>query len=153
MRRPLRLLALDLGAESGRAMVGNFDGSLLEVEEAHRFANVPVRLGGTLYWDVLRLFGDVITGVGGALAQGELASLGVDAWGVDFGLLDARGRLLGNPVHYRDGRTAGILERAVERVPPDAIYATTGTQFMAINTLYQLLAMVQAHDPDLARAE
>src|SRR5207237_4543588 len=94
VRSPLRLLALDLGAESGRAMVGKFDGSLLEIEEAHRFANVPVRLAGTLCWAVLRLFGDIISGMRAALTQGELASVGVDAWGVDFGLLDERGRLL-----------------------------------------------------------
>jgi len=81
---PLRLLALDLGAESGRAMVGNFDGSHLEIEEAHRFPNVPVRLGGTLYWDVLRLFGDIITGIRAARAQGEIATIGVDAWGRRF---------------------------------------------------------------------
>jgi len=150
---PLRLLALDLGAESGRAMVGNFDGSHLEIEEAHRFPNVPVRLGGTLYWDVLRLFGDIITGIRAARAQGEIATIGVDAWGVDFGLLDARGRLVGNPVHYRDARTDGILVRAIQRTSREDIYAATGIQFMQINTLYQLLAMADSHDPDLDRAE
>jgi rhamnulokinase len=134
-------------------MVGTFDGSRLELQEAHRFPNVPVRLGGTLHWDVLRLFGDIITGVRAALTLGEVASVGVDAWGVDFGLLDARGRLLGNPVHYRDRRTEGMLERANQRVAREAIYATTGIQFMAINTLYQLLAMAQSHDPDLDRTE
>src|SRR6266567_847718 len=153
MQRPLRLLALDLGGESGRALVGKFDGSRLELEEAHRFPNVPVRVGGTLYWDILRLFGDVLTGLRSALSGGQLASLGVDAWGVDFGLLDARGRLLSNPVHYRDRRTEGMLELALQRVPAEAIYATTGIQFIPINTLYQLLAMVQARDPDLERAE
>ena len=134
-------------------MVGTFDGSRLELQEAHRFPNVPVRLGGTLHWDVLRLFGDIITGVRAALTLGGVASVGVDAWGVDFGLLDARGRLLGNPVHYRDRRTEGMLERANQRVAREAIYATTGIQFMAINTLYQLLAMAQTHDPDLERTE
>ncbi len=150
---PLRLLALDVGAESGRAVVGNFDGSHLEIEEAHRFPNVPVRLGGTLYWDVLRLFGDIITGIRGARAQGEIATIGVDAWGVDFGLLDARGRLVGNPVHYRDARTDGIVVRATQRTSREDIYAATGIQFMQINTLYQLLAMADSHDPDLDRAE
>jgi rhamnulokinase len=152
-RKPLRLLALDLGAESGRAMVGAFDGSRLQITETHRFANVPVRLGGTLYWDVLRLFGDIVDGIRGARAAGPLASLGVDAWGVDFGLLDARGRLLSNPVHYRDTRTEHMLERAFQRVPRATIYSATGIQFLPINTLYQLLAMAQAHDPDLERAE
>ena len=149
---PLRLLALDLGAESGRAMVGKFDGARLEVEPAHRFPNVPVRMGGTLYWDMLRLFGDVVTGIRAALCQGELASAGVDGWGVDFGLLDDRGRLLGNPVHYRDQRTDGMLEYAVERVPRDELYRATGIQLIPINTLYQLLATTRAKDADLERA-
>jgi rhamnulokinase len=130
-------------------MVGQFDGSRLELTEAHRFPNVPVRLGGTLHWDVLRLYGDMLTGIQSALAQGDVATVGVDAWGVDFGLLDARGRLLGNPVHYRDGRTDGILEH----VPRAAIYAATGIQFMPINTLCQLLAMVHSGDPDLRHAD
>src|ERR1700736_3722336 len=134
----LRLLALDLGAESGRALVGTFDGSRLELAEAHRFANVPVRLGGTLYWDVLRLFGDILSGIGAAQSHGELATVGVDAWGVDFGLLDERRRLLGNPVHYRDTRTDGMVERVLSRVAREEIYASTGVQFLPINTLYQL---------------
>src|SRR6266566_3723921 len=150
---PLRLLALDLGAESGRAMVGAFDGSRLEIKEAHRFPNVPVRLGGTLYWDLLRLYGDVLTGIRAALAQGDLASVGVDAWGVDFGLLDATGRLLSNPVHYRDTRTDKMVQRATERIGRDAIYAATGIQLIPINTLYQLLSMVESGDADLQRAE
>lgn len=133
-------------------MVGKFDGSRLEVEPAHRFPNVPVRLGGTLYWDVPRLFGDVLTGIRAGLSGGELASLGVDGWGVDFGLLDARGRLLSNPVHYRDQRTDGMLEYAVERVPREQLYKATGIQLIPINTLYQLLAMTRAKDPDLERA-
>lgn len=149
----LRLLAIDLGAESGRAVVGRFDGDRLRVEEAHRFANVPVRLGGTLYWDFLRIFGDVVTGMGRAVAAGSLASVGVDTWGVDFGLLDRSGRLLANPVHYRDGRTQGMIQRATQCVPREAIYAATGIQFMEINTLYQLLSMVEAADPNLESAE
>jgi rhamnulokinase len=153
VERPLRILALDLGAESGRALVGAFDGSRLSLEMPHRFANVPVRLGGTLYWDFPRLFGDVLDGVRAALQQGPLASLGVDSWGVDFGLLDRRGRLLGNPVHYRDARTEGMLERADHLVSRERIYAETGIQLMPINTLYQLLAMVEADDPDLQRAD
>lgn len=152
MRRPLRLLALDLGAESGRAIVGQFDGSRLQLTEAHRFTNAPVRLNGTLYWDFLRLFGDISAGMRRALSGGPLASVGVDGWGVDFGLLDARGRLLSNPVHYRDERTSGTVERITRRVSRDDIYATTGIQFMPINTLNQLYAMVDADDPDLSRA-
>src|SRR6516165_4835612 len=147
---PLRLLALDLGAESGRALTGSFDGSRLNLEVAHRFPNVPVRIGGTLYWDFPRLFGDVLTGIQSALASGPVASVGVDGWGVDFGLIDQRGRLIANPVHYRDTRTSGMLERALQRVSAEDVYTRTGIQFMPINTLYQLLAM--SGDADLERA-
>jgi rhamnulokinase len=143
-----RLLAIDLGAESGRAVVGGFDGARLHLEEVHRFANVPVRLGGTLYWDFPRLFGDVLEGLHRA---GEVDSIGVDTWGVDFGLLDGRGRLLSNPVHYRDQRTAGVIERLP--VPRECVYAATGIQIIPINTLYQLFAMVESHDQDLERAD
>jgi rhamnulokinase len=153
MSSPLRLLALDLGAESGRGIVGSFTGQTLELTESHRFPNVPVRLGGTLHWDFLRLFGDVITAIRRSAAEGPVASVGVDTWGIDFGLLDARGRLLANPVHYRDERTEGILPRAFRRVPQAEIYRRTGIQFMPINTLYQLLAMSEAGDPLLEQAD
>ena len=147
---PLRLLALDLGAESGRAVVGKFDGTQLDIEAAHRFSNVPQRVNGTLYWDVLRLYGDVLSGLQlAATAGGRVETVGVDAWGVDFGLLDRTGRLLGNPVHYRDARTDGVLERTVTRVAWKEVYATTGIQFMPINTLYQLAAMVDANEAQL----
>jgi rhamnulokinase len=146
----LRLLAIDIGAESGRAVVGSFDGQRLTMEEVHRFANVPVRMGGILYWDFPRIFGDVLDSIAKA---GAVATVGVDTWGVDFGLLDARGRLLSNPVHYRDARTIGMLQRATERVPREEIYAATGIQFMEINTLYQLFALAESADPDLERAE
>ncbi len=148
----LRLAAVDLGAESGRVVVGTFDGGRLEIEDAHRFPNVPVAVAGTLHWDALRLFGDITTGLRRAGAAGPIASVGVDSWGVDFGLLDDRGRLLANPVHYRDARTDGMPEVAFGIVPRDEIYAVTGIQFMAINTLYQLLSMVRAGDPLLDHA-
>jgi rhamnulokinase len=150
---PLRMVALDLGAESGRAVVGSFDGGRLTLEDVHRFPNVPVMLAGTLQWDFLRLFGEVSAGLRRAAAGGPLASVGVDTWGVDFGLLDARGRLLANPVHYRDRRTEGMPDRAFAVVPRDEIYAATGIQFMPINTLYQLYSMVLADDPLLRQAD
>jgi rhamnulokinase len=150
---PLRLVAVDLGAESGRAVVGTFDGERLALEDVHRFPNVPVTLAGTLHWDFLRLFGDVIAGLRRAAAAGPVASVGVDTWGVDFGLLDARGRLLANPVHYRDRRTEGMPDLAFAVVPRDEIYAATGIQFMPINTLYQLFSMVRAGDPLLGQAD
>ncbi len=150
MNRPLRLLAIDIGAESGRGVVGSFDGGRLSVDEVHRFPNVAVRLGDTLYWDFLRILGDVREAIARA---GDVRSVGVDTWGVDFGLLDARGRLLGNPVHYRDARTAGTLERIEQRVTRQEIYAATGVQFMEINTLNQLFAQADAQDPLLDAAE
>ncbi len=149
----LRMVAVDLGAESGRAVVGTFDGGRLALEEAHRFPNVPVTLAGTLHWDFLRLFGDVTAGLRRAASGGPVASVGVDTWGVDFGLLDGRGRLLANPVHYRDRRTEGMQELAFGIVPRDEIYAVTGIQFMPINTLYQLLSMVRTGDPQLRQAD
>jgi rhamnulokinase len=152
-RRTLRLAAVDIGAESGRVLVGTFDGGRLAIEDVHRFPNVPVTVAGTLHWDALRLFGDITTGLRKAGAAGGVASVGVDTWGVDFALLDELGRLLANPVHYRDARTDGMMERAFSLVPRDEIYATTGVQFMAINTVYQLLAMVSADDPLLAHAD
>lgn len=150
---PLRLVAVDLGAESGRAVVGSFDGERLALEDVHRFPNVPVTVAGTLHWDFLRLFGDVTAGLRRAAAGGPVASVGVDTWGVDFGLLDARGRLLANPVHYRDRRTEGMPDLAFRVVPRDEIYAATGIQFMPINTLYQLWSMVRADDPLLGQAD
>ena len=153
MTERLRLLAVDLGAESGRVVAGAFDGSRLEVEEVHRFPNVPVRMGGTLHWDFLRIFGDVLGGIRKAATEAPLASIGMDAWGVDFGLVDRSGRLVGPPVHYRDRRTEGVMEAALRRVPRHDIYEATGIQFMQINTLYQLISLVQADDPVLERAD
>jgi rhamnulokinase len=150
---PLRMVAVDLGAESGRAVVGTFDGGRLALEDVHRFPNVPVTLAGTLHWDFLRLFGDVTAGLRRAASGGPVASIGVDTWGVDFGLLDARGRLLANPAHYRDRRTEGMPDLAFAVVPRTEIYAATGIQFMPINTLYQLVSMVRAGDPLLGQAD
>jgi rhamnulokinase len=149
----LRLAAVDLGAESGRVVVGTLDRDRLSLEEAHRFPNTPVRVGGTLHWDVLRLWGDVEAGLRRAGAAGEVASVGVDTWGVDFALLDGRGRLIANPVHYRDRRTEGVPERVFGVVSRAEVYATTGIQVMPINTLYQLAAMALDGDPSLERAD
>ena len=132
-------LAFDLGAESGRAMVGRFDGDRLSLEEAHRFPNRPVRVFGSLHWDVLRLFGEIKKGL--AAAGGELASIGVDTWGVDFGLLGPDGALLENPFHYRDARTNGVMEKLFTVVPRAEVFERTGIQFMQLNTLYQLYAL------------
>ena len=149
----MRYAAIDLGAESGRVVVGAFDGRRLTLDEVHRFPNIPVTLGKTLHWDVLRLWADITTGLHKAGAAGDLASCAVDTWGVDFGLLDNRGRLLATPVHYRDARTAGMVELACETIPREELYSITGTQLMQINTLYQLLSMARDGDPLLRQAD
>lgn len=147
-------LAFDLGAESGRAVLGWLDDDQLRLHEVHRFTNGPVRVGDSLHWDVLRLWDETQRGLGlAAVKAGErLAGLGVDTWGVDFGLLADDDSLLGNPYHYRDARTDGMLEAACAIVPREEIYRQTGIQFMQLNTLYQLLAMARADSPALASA-
>src|ERR671934_829983 len=145
---PRRMVAVDLGAQSGRVAVGAFDGERLRVTEVHRFANVPVRAGGTLYWDVLRLYEDTLDGLARA---GPADSVGVDTWGVDYGLLDKTGRLLENPVHHRDRRTEDAMERVFAEIPARELYERTGIQMMPINTLFQLAAA--AGDPTLEAAD
>lgn len=154
MKNTVNFLAFDLGAESGRAVLGRFDGDRLILEEVHRFVNTPVRVLNHLYWDVLHLFAEIKNGLVKSVREHdlELASLGLDTWGVDFALLDAQGALLSNPYHYRDSRTNGMLEAAFQRVPREKIFEQTGTQFMQINTLYQLLSMVKKRSQLLAMA-
>ncbi|HAL74667.1 MAG TPA: rhamnulokinase [Clostridiales bacterium] len=148
-----QVLAFDFGASSGRAMLGRFDGQRIELEEVHRFNNDPVQVGDTLYWDILRLFHEVKQGLTKAKAFGPIASLGVDTWGVDFGLIDSEGRLLENPVHYRDARTYGVMDQVFSIVPKEEVYRRNGIQFMHFNTLFQLYAL-QTKRPDLlARAD
>ncbi len=142
------VLAVDLGAESGRVMAVDFDGRELALDELSRFPNTTVTVNDTLHWDFLRLWGDIQAGIEAGRSR-RPASLGVDTWGVDFGLLDERGELIGNPVHYRDGRTEGMMELAFDRVPRSEIFAQTGIQFMPINTLYQLLSLVARRSPQL----
>jgi len=151
--RGLRYVALDFGAESGRTIVGRFDGDQLSIEPVHRYANTPVRMAGTLYWDFPKQLGDIFAGMRRASVDGPVASVAVDTWGVDYGFIDGRGRLIANPVHYRDTRHEGMLEVAFETVPREEIYAATGIQFMSINTLYQLLSEVRAEDPILEQAD
>src|SRR5512136_2264560 len=136
-------LAVDLGAESGRVVAGAFTGERLILYDIYRFPNEPACVLDNLHWDVLRLWGEVKHALGlYARHRGPaLAGIGVDTWGVDFALLDRDGALLGNPYHYRDRRTEGMMEEAFRRVPREAIFERTGIQFMPINTLYQLLAM------------
>ncbi len=148
-------LAFDLGAESGRVVFGRLEQDRLELQEIHRFPNGPVRVGDSLHWDVLRLWEEMKKGLALAVqACGDsLISLGVDAWGVDFGLLDRSDNLLGNPYHYRDRRTEGMLESVFSRISQEELYRQTGTQIMAINSLFQLYSMVAAKSPQLAAAQ
>jgi rhamnulokinase len=134
--------AIDLGAESGRVVRGRFDGERVELDVVHRFANRPVRLPDGLRWNLLALLTEALDGLSrAAAASGDgLAGVGVDAWGVDYALLDAQRRVLGLPFHYRDGRTEGMAARAHARVPAADLYAATGIQTMPINTVFQLLA-------------
>jgi rhamnulokinase len=144
-------LAIDLGAESGRAMLGRLGDGRLALDELRRFPNLPVRLPDGLHWDALRLWAELRDSLRQAAQQhGErLASVGLDTWGVDYGLLDRRDALIGNPYHYRDSRTDGMQAEALRRMPREQIFERTGIQFIQINTLYQLLAQVVAGDPAL----
>ncbi|MGW3155892.1 rhamnulokinase [Streptomyces sp. NPDC001089] len=129
--------AVDLGASSGRVMVGRVGPETLGLTEAHRFPNRPVRLPEGLRWDILSLYAGVLDGL---RAAGPVDSVGIDSWAVDYGLLDADGALLGNPVHYRDARTEGVAEQVWDTVPAAELYAATGLQYAPFNTLYQLMA-------------
>ena len=148
-------LAVDMGASSGRAVLGCFDGNRLRLEEVYRFENGPVEVAGHLYWDLLAQWAHVRQGLRAAASKagGSVVSIGVDTWGVDFGLLGRGDELLGNPYNYRDCRTNGMMEKAFGIVSREEIFRHTGMQFMQFNTLYQLLAMKLAGSPLLDIAE
>jgi rhamnulokinase len=154
MSEKLNFIACDLGAESGRTILGEFDGNELSLQEVYRFSNIPVLLPDGLHWDTLRLWHDIQEGISSAIRKtdGNVISLGVDTWGVDFGLLDGHGGLISNPFHYRDNRTDGKMEAAFRLLPREEIFNLTGIQFMQLNTLYQLLAMVESQSPILSIA-
>lgn len=147
-------IAFDLGAESGRAMLGTLSERGLAVEELHRFPNTPVRVFSALYWDTLRLWHEIQHGltVAGRERHLSLAGIGVDTWGVDFALLGSDGALADNPRHYRDSRTNGMMEKLFTRVPREEVFAHTGLQFMQLNSLYQFYALKEAGSPALAAA-
>jgi len=150
-----KFLAFDLGAESGRAVAAYFDGERIRLEDVHRFASRSVRTLDTLSWDVLGLFHELKQGLAMAAATPgpDIAAIGIDTWGVDFGLLGRGDTLLGNPRHYRDHANDGILDAAFELLPREQIFDRTGIQFMQFNTLFQLLSMKRADSPHLDRAE
>ncbi|HSU00808.1 MAG TPA: rhamnulokinase, partial [Geodermatophilus sp.] len=137
----LSLAAVDLGASSGRVMAARVGPQQLELTEVHRFANRPVRTRGTLHWDVLSLYAGVVDGLRAAGREaGRVDGVGIDSWAVDYGLLDADGALLGNPVHYRDARHATAVPAVHAVVPPDELYRVTGLQHLPFNTVFQLAA-------------
>lgn len=146
----LNLLAFDYGASSGRAMLGQYDSNKIQLKEVHRFLNQPVHLNGSFYWDILRLFHEMKQGLLKTVQnyEGDIAAIGTDTWGVDFGLLDARGNLLGNPYHYRDSRTENMIDEAAKVVERRNIYQETGIAFQPFNTLYQMLAM-KKYNPEI----
>lgn len=153
MAEEKRVLAFDFGASSGRVVLGIFDGRTIRMEEIHRFSNDPVTVNGTMYWDILRLFHEVKQGLSKAHLAGRIDSIGVDTWGVDFGLLDKDGMLLENPVHYRDFRTQGMMEEAFQVISKEALYGITGNQLMPINTVFQLLALAKKRPQVLKQAD
>lgn len=149
-----QFLAFDLGAESGRGVLGHFNGERLNLEELHRFPNGGVRVLDSLHWDVLRLWNEIKTTLSICAQKGtNLSGIGIDTWGVDFALLDRGDVLLGFPYHYRDSRTDGMLEEAFRRLPQATLFERSGCQFLQINTLYQLCAMVVQKSPLLDVAE
>ena len=149
-----QFLAFDLGAESGRGVLGHFDGERLKLEELHRFPNGGVRVLDSLHWDVLRLWNEMKVALSMCSQEStNLTGVGIDTWGVDFGLLGRGDVLLGFPYHYRDSRTEGMLQEAFQRLPQATLFERSGCQFIQINTLYQLLSMVVAKSPLLEIAE
>jgi rhamnulokinase len=153
-RTAVAVAAVDLGASSGRVALarisGGRGGGRVSLRVVHRFPNVPVPAGRVLHWDILRLHAEILAGLRAAGRSGELAAVGIDSWGVDYGLIDPAGGLLGNPVHYRDARTDGAMELLLDRIPAAELYQVTGIQQLPINTVCQLVSA--AGTPQLAAA-
>jgi rhamnulokinase/L-fuculokinase len=150
-----QVLAIDFGASSGRAIIAKYfhNENMMELKEIHRFPNEPVMVNGTLYWDVLRLFHEIKCSLVKSKQYGEIESIAIDTWGVDFGLLGKDGKLLGNPVHYRDIRTQGMLEKSFKCIEREDFYSHTGNQFLEINTAFQLYAMREITPEVLEQAD
>jgi rhamnulokinase len=150
-----KFLAFDFGASGGRAILGKFNGEKISLTQLHRFANEPVMLGDTFYWDTLRLFHEIKLGISKSIHTGnkDIVSMGIDTWGVDFGLLDKYGDLLENPVHYRDKRTDNMPDKVFKKVSKQEIYNSTGIQFMNLNTIFQLSFLAENRPDLLSRAK
>ena len=143
-----RVLSFDYGASSGRAIIFTHDGDKITAEEIYRFDNIPVKKDGTLYWNFDLLVGALREGIAIAAAKGGFDSVGIDTWGVDFGLLDENGELIDSPVHYRDARTDDIPDEVFDVIPKNELYSLTGVQIQPYNTIFQLY-YVKKHRPDL----
>lgn len=148
-----RALAFDLGASSGRAILGMLGDGKIGMEEVHRFSNDPVIVNGTMYWDTLRQFYEIKQGISRAKGYGGFESIGIDTWGVDFGLLDAHGDLLESGVHYRDDRTQGMIGKVFAKIPEERLYEITGNEFMYFNTIFQMEALKEKRPWLLERAD
>ncbi len=158
-RESKTVLAFDFGASGGRAITGTIENNRIKMQEVHRFSNDPVTVRGTMYWDTLRQFFEIKHGITKAAGfnhsseKVEIASLGIDTWGVDFGLIDRDGRLLENAVHYRDSRTAGMPENVYSKIPMQRLYEITGSEFNYFNTIFQLNSLVEKRPDLLHRAD
>ena len=154
MMPELKMLAIDLGASSGRGIVGSFDGERLTLRENHRFSNDPVIVNGRMYWDILRIFHEIKQSITKTVLDGDnVRSIGIDTWGVDYALIDKNGRMLANPTHYRDTRTQGIVDEVAKKLPLEELYRTAGIQCLNFNTVFQLAADLR-DDPDtVSRAD
>ena len=135
------VLAFDFGASSGRAILGSLKDGKIEMQEIHRFSNDPVTINGTMYWDTLRQFYEIKQGIVKSKKYGKVASMGIDTWGVDFGLIDEHGALLESAVHYRDERTKGMGKKVFAKIPKPELYDITGNEFNYFNTIFQLEAL------------
>ena len=150
----LKMLAIDLGASSGRGIVGGFDGERLTLRENHRFSNDPVIVNGRMYWDILRIFHEIKQSITKTVLDGDaVRSIGIDTWGVDYALIDKNGRMLANPTHYRDLRTQNIVDEVAKKLPLDALYGRAGIQCLNFNTIFQLAAELRDDPEMLARAD
>ena len=156
MAENTKILAFDFGASSGRAMLFQFDGENITIDEIHRFSNDPVTVNGSMYWDFLRLFFEIKQGILKCINGGhaDIQAIGIDTWGVDYAFFDKNGKMLGNPHHYRDTRTNGMIEKLAQQVGgKEYIYNKTGIQFAGLNSLYQMYSSVVCDDPTLKNAD
>ena len=148
-----KVLAIDLGASSGRGILATYDNGKIDLEEIHRFENNGVMVRGTLYWDVIYLFNQIKQAIVNARLNGGFDTIGIDTWGVDFGIIDENGDLVTNPVHYRDARTDGIPEEVFEEISKQNVYDRTGIQIMNFNTLFQMYYMAKYKKKTLSLAD